>query len=61
MEGLAEIQARNDARWGTIGVYVSPNYYVGETYEDEVAWMTAWILERAAWLDGNMPGSCEDG
>ena len=55
---LGEIEARDHDHWGTIGVDVSPNYYVGGSYEDEVEWMTAWILARVAWLDGNMPGTC---
>jgi len=58
VEGLGEIEARDHDHWGTIGVDVSPNYYVGGSYEDEVEWMTAWILARVAWLDGNMPGTC---
>ena len=37
---------------------IHPNYYVGETYDDDVEYMRAWILDRAAWLDGSMPGNC---
>ena len=58
VDGLADIQARNHEAWGTIGVDIHPNYYVGETYDDDVEYMRAWILDRAAWLDGNMPGNC---
>lgn len=62
MDGLtdqvAHIQQRDDDRWHTIGVNISPNYYVGETWQDELDWMQAWIRERTAWMDDNVPGSC---
>ncbi len=60
-EELAEAEPRDDARWGTIGTWVTPNSYVGETWEDEIDWLLAWLLARAAWLDGAMPGACEAG
>lgn len=61
-ELVAEIgpaQGRDDVRWGTIGTWVDPNYWYGESYEEEVAWMKAWILERTAWMDRELEGSCD--
>ncbi|MFZ5480017.1 MAG: CotH kinase family protein [Myxococcota bacterium] len=46
-----EAQPRDDARWGTIGEYVDPNWYVGETWDEEIRWLRDWALERAAWMD----------
>ena len=56
---VAEIQPRDDERWGTIGTEISPNWYVGETWHEELDYLGAWLLERTAWLDANIPGSCE--
>lgn len=58
---IREAAARDDARWGTLGVWVWPNWYVGETHADEVAWLSEWLGERAAWLDGHLPGMCLGG
>ena len=48
---LDEAQARNFERWPILGDHVWPNYYVGETWADEVAWLRQWIDDRVAWLD----------
>ncbi len=48
---LQDAQVRDGARWGTIGTYVDPNYYVGATWDDEITWLEAWTLDRAAWMD----------
>ena len=55
---LSEAEPRDHERWGTLGEYVSPNYYVGETFDDEIQWMKAWILERTVFLDADLPGHC---
>ena len=48
---LSEAQARNFRRWPILGEFVNPNYFVGDSYEAEVAWMKNWIQERVAWID----------
>jgi hypothetical protein len=48
---LTEAEARDHARWPTIGAYVDPNYHVGATWDEDVAWFEAWALARAAWMD----------
>jgi CotH kinase protein/Chitobiase/beta-hexosaminidase C-terminal domain/Fn3 associated len=50
-EQLSEAQARNFQRWQILGQPINPNWYVGESYEDEVTWMKNWIQERIAWID----------
>jgi hypothetical protein len=42
---------RNFERWPVLGNYVWPNYYIGTTFESEVAWMKSWISSRMIWLD----------
>jgi CotH kinase protein/Chitobiase/beta-hexosaminidase C-terminal domain len=48
---LREAQARNYRRWPILGQDVHPNWYIGDSYEDEVNWMKKWIRERVAWID----------
>jgi len=43
---------RNYQRWPVIGVYVWPNFFVGNTYQEEVDWMKNWLAARIDWLDG---------
>ncbi len=57
---VAEAEPRDHEKWGTIGVNVGFNYYVGETWEDELTWLRDWTTERAAWMDENMWGTCAE-
>ena len=50
---LEEAQARNFARWPVLGEWVWPNYFVGQTYAEEVEYLKEWLAGRLAWLDGN--------
>lgn len=53
-EILNEPQERNFERWPTLGSYVWPNWYVGDTWEDEVDWMEEWLMQRVDWIDNQM-------
>ena len=48
---LNESQARNFKRWPILGRHINPNWFVGNTYQEEVAWMKQWIQKRLAWID----------
>src|SRR6185436_14045522 len=48
---LGEAQTRNFKRWPILGRYVHPNWYVGQSYEEEIGWMKQWIRARLAWID----------
>jgi hypothetical protein len=48
---LKEATERNFARWEILGESVWPNFYVGQTYEQEVMWMKWWLGVRLAWMD----------
>lgn len=50
-EQLAEAQKRNFQRWPILGQSVNPNWFVGDSFQDEVSWMKHWIRERIAWID----------
>lgn len=54
IEYLSESIDRNFTRWPVIGQYVWPNYFIGETYEDEVFYLKDWITERVNWMDANI-------
>jgi hypothetical protein len=55
---LAEPAVRNFNRWPILGVYVWPNNFIGNTYQEEITYMKNWILARTAWMDANMFGTC---
>jgi hypothetical protein len=55
---LTEPAVRNYNRWPILGVYVWPNNYIGNTYQEEITYMKNWILARTAWMDANMFGTC---
>ena len=42
---------RNFARWPLLGTYVWPNYYVFDTYEEEIDYLKSWTLDRLVWMD----------
>ena len=50
---LSEAQERNFTKWGILGTYVWPNYYIGDTYEEEIEILKMWTDERINWLDDN--------
>jgi len=55
---LNDAQQRNFQKWPTLGTYVWPNYYVGNTYQDELNFFKTWIGDRLVWLDNNLGGNC---
>lgn len=48
---INEAQARNFERWPILDVYVPSNAYVGGTYENEIAYLKRWTLDRMGWMD----------
>ena len=55
---LDDAQQRNFQQWDILGTYVWPNYYVGNTYQDELNFFKTWIGDRLVWIDDNLGGSC---
>lgn len=53
---LSESQQRNFQRWPVLGTYVWPNYFVGNTFSEEVEWLKAWLDQRMQWLDIYLDG-----
>ena len=52
--GLGDAVDRNYERWPVLGKYVWPNYFVGETYEEEIDFLKDWITRRVNWIDANI-------
>jgi hypothetical protein len=48
---LNEAQERNFQQWPILGQGVNPNYFIGETYQEEVDWMKDWLTKRLAWME----------
>ena len=55
---LQDAQERNFEKWEILGEWVAWNYFVGETYEEEINYMKDWISDRLLWIDDNLPGIC---
>lgn len=51
---ITDARIRNFIRWPILGVYQWPEYYVGQTYEDEVLYLKGWIIRRYSWIDANL-------
>ncbi len=50
-ELITESQERDFERWPRLGEHVWPNYFIGDTWLEEVQWLRNWIHNRVAWLD----------
>lgn len=57
---LNESQQRNFIQWPILGQYVNWNYFIGQTYTEEVDYLKWWFRARSTWLDANWPGNCWD-
>jgi len=58
VEKIGDAAARNFSAFGVLGIYVWPNAFIGNTYQEEINYLKNWIASRADWLDKNLPGTC---
>jgi hypothetical protein len=56
---LTEAAGRNFQRWPVLGQYVWPNWYIANTYAEEIDWMQEWMERRLEWMDGQLLDSSE--
>jgi len=56
---LQEAQVRNYERWPVLGRQVWPQYFVGNSYAEEVEFMKDWITKRLAWIDAQFVAAPE--
>lgn len=54
---LNESQAWNFTVWPILGNYVWPNYYIGQSYQEEVDTLKWWIGKRGDFLQNSLPGN----
>ena len=57
---LDEAKTRNFEKWPVLGVWVWPNYFVGQTYEQGISYLKMWIQERLNWMNLNMIGEASN-
>jgi hypothetical protein len=57
---LQDASLRNFMKWQTLGTYIWPNNFIGNTYLEEVNYFKTWLSARIAWMDANMFGNCAD-
>ena len=51
---LSEAQVRNFDRWHILGSYVWPNWFIADTYNEEINWMSGWLEQRLDWMDSQI-------
>jgi hypothetical protein len=51
---LNEPQARNFAKWPVLGQYVWPNWFIANTWREEINWMEGWLANRVTWMDSQV-------
>ncbi len=56
---LQDPQARNFQKWDVIDQNVWPNYFVGDSYYNEIEFLKWWCVNRLAWLDNNLQGELD--
>jgi hypothetical protein len=48
---LSNAQENNFYRYPVLGSYLWPNYFIGDTYEEEIDFLKDWITKRVQWMD----------
>jgi hypothetical protein len=51
---LNEAQERNFDRWRILSRYVWPNWFIADTYNEEIDWMGNWLEQRLNWMDSQI-------
>ena len=51
---LGDAIDRNFSMWPLLGNYVWPNYYVFDSYEEEIDYLKSWTASRLAWMDSQL-------
>lgn len=59
VSNLHEAQKRNFQAWDILSTYITPNNYIGNTYDNEIIYFRNWLNNRLAWMDENMFGTCD--
>jgi len=57
---ISDARIRNFNTFNSIGIWVWPNAFVGNTYEEEINYLKTFATNRIKWLDTYLPGVCTD-
>jgi hypothetical protein len=47
----AAVVDKNFGRFNILGTYVWPNFFIGDSYEEEIDYLQQWIARRTTWMD----------
>ena len=56
-ESLLEESGSSDENfevWPVLGIYIWPNNFIGQDYDQELGYFTNWIESRLSWLDAEI-------
>lgn len=53
---IEDARIRNFIKWKILGIYVWPNEFIGQDYEEELDYLKTWLSNRLEWMDDNMVG-----
>lgn len=59
VDEMGDAPTRNFEKWQILGKYIWPNDYVGDTYQEEIAFLKNWLTTRLSWMDNNILGTCD--
>ena len=51
---LGDAVERNFTKWPILGTYVWPNYFIFDTFEQEVEYLKSWTSDRLGWMDSRI-------
>ena len=60
VQNINQARVRNFIQWPIIGTYQWPEYFVGQTYEEEILYLKGWIVRRFNWIDANLSADYSD-
>jgi len=51
---IDEASERNFIRWPILGIYIWPNAFIGNSYEEEIEYLRTWLNNRIYWIDNTL-------
>ena len=51
---LGDAVERNFTKWPILGTYVWPNYFVFDTFDQEIEYLKSWTSDRLRWMDSRI-------
>ena len=51
---LGDAVARNFTKWPILGTYVWPNYFIFDTFQQEIEYLKSWTSDRLGWMDSRI-------